>query len=75
MAVADRHGLLIVRNRKNAPIQDGHALRLYQRRWKVEKPFAWFHNFRRILTRWAYRLEIQHGFVHLVCQMNLLKHF
>jgi transposase len=32
--------------------QDGHPLRRYQRRWKVERLFAWFQNFRRIVVRY-----------------------
>src|SRR5215469_15645903 len=29
--------------------QDGRALRRYRRRWKVERLFAWLHNYRRIV--------------------------
>ena len=37
-------------NRKNTT-QDGRALRRYRRRWKVERLFAWLHNFRRLIVR------------------------
>ena len=32
--------------------QDGRTLRRYRRRWKVERLFAWLHNYRRIVVRW-----------------------
>jgi transposase len=31
--------------------QDGHTLRRYRRRWNIERLFAWFQNFRRIVLR------------------------
>lgn len=31
--------------------QDGRPLRRYRRHWKVERLFAWFHNFRRLVVR------------------------
>jgi transposase len=34
------------------PTQDGRALRRYQRRWKIERLFAWLQNFRRIVVRY-----------------------
>jgi len=61
--------------RKTEPTQDGRQLRRYRRRWKVERLFAWFHQFRRIVTRWDYRLDIFRGFVHLACLMILVRHF
>jgi transposase len=45
--------------------QDGRKLRRYRKRWKVERLFAWMHNFRRIVTRWEYHIENFLGFVHL----------
>ena len=44
----------LVRNRKNAPTQDGRPLRRYKRRWKVERLFAWLQNFRRLVVRYEY---------------------
>lgn len=38
------------RNRKRERTQDGRALRRYNRRWKIERLFAWPQNFRRIVT-------------------------
>lgn len=42
--------------------QDGRALRRYKRRWKVERLFAWMHNFRRLVTRWEVKIENFLGF-------------
>ena len=36
------------KNRKKPPTQDGRPLRRYKRRWKVERTFAWWGNFRRL---------------------------
>jgi transposase len=55
--------------------QDGRPLRRYVRRWKVERLFAWLHNFRRIVVRWDYYAEHFQGFVQLACVVILLKHF
>ncbi len=40
------------RNRKKPSLQDGRKLRRYARRWKVERTFSWFGNYRRLLIRW-----------------------
>jgi transposase len=37
-------------NRIKPMTQDGRELRRYKRRWKVERFFAWLHNFRRVVT-------------------------
>lgn len=43
---------MIAPNRSNRrKTQDGHPLRRYKRRWRVERLFAWIHNFRRIVIR------------------------
>ena len=62
-----------IRTRKRRT-QDGRALRRYRRRWKIERLFAWLHNFRRLVTRWEYRSSNFEGFVHLACLMILLRH-
>lgn len=49
-------------------------LRRYKKRWRVERLFAWFHNFRRLVTRWEYHVENFLGMVHLACLKLLLKH-
>lgn len=47
---------LIAPHRRNRKVktQDGRPLRRYRRRWKIERLFAWLHNFRRLVTRWEY---------------------
>ncbi len=41
---------------------NGRKLRRYQRRWKVERPFSWLGNFRRLIVRWARPIELDRGF-------------
>lgn len=40
--------------RSREATQDGRVLRRHRRRWKIERLFAWLHNFRRIVIRWDY---------------------
>ena len=61
------------RNRQRPSTQDGRPLRRYRRRWKVERLFAWLHDYRRILTRFEYHTENYLGFVHLGCILILLR--
>lgn len=42
-----------------------------KRRWKVERLFAWLHNFRRIITRWDVKASNYLAFVHL-CRILIL---
>src|SRR5271167_3511331 len=66
---------LIAPNRgRRSQTQDRRPLRRYKRRWKVERLFAWMHNFRRLVTRWEYHIENFLGFVHLACLQMLLRH-
>ncbi len=53
--------------------QDGRPLRRYRRRWKVERLFAWLHNFRRLVVRWERYPENFLGFVHLAGILILLR--
>src|SRR5512138_2255066 len=54
--------------------QDGRPLRRYRRRWTVERLFAWFQNFRRLVVRYDERLaENFLGMVHLACCVILLR--
>ena len=55
--------------------QDGRALRSYKRRWKIERLFAWMHHWRKLVTRYEYKLQNFTAFVKLVCIMLLLKHY
>ena len=44
--------------RKRPKTQDGRVLRRYKRRWKIERLFAWLHNYRRILVRYEYHAQL-----------------
>lgn len=61
------------RNLWKPKTQDGRILHRYQRRWKVERFFAWLQNFRRVATRFDYKAENYLGFVHLGCIIILLR--
>src|SRR5580658_4776292 len=61
-------------NRSRPVTQDGRALRRYRRRWKIERLFAWFHNYRRIVIRWEYYPENFLGMVQLACAAILLRY-
>lgn len=60
-------------NRKH-PTQDGRPLRRYRRRWRIERLFAWFQNFRRLVVRYEYHADNFQGFLHLACILLLLRH-
>lgn len=65
---------MIAPNRSNRiKTQDGRPLRRYKRRWRVERLFAWLHNFRRIVTRWDVKASNYLAFVHLGCILILLR--
>ncbi len=73
----DERGIeLIAPNRTNRKTftQDGRALRRYRRRWKVERLFAWFQNFRRLAVRYEYHADNFLGFLHLACIVLFLRH-
>ena len=53
--------------RSRKATQDGRVLRRYRRRWKIERLFAWLHNFRRVVIRWEYYPENFLGMVQLAC--------
>jgi transposase len=55
--------------------QDGRHLRRYQRRWLVERFFAWPQWKRRLLIRWEYDATNFLGFVQLASITMLLKQF
>jgi transposase len=60
--------------RSRKATQDGRVLRRYRRRWKIERLFAWLHNFRRVVIRWEYYPENFLGMVQLACAVILLRH-
>ncbi|MFC1680708.1 IS5 family transposase [Pseudomonadota bacterium] len=62
-------------NRKKPKSQDGRALRRYNRRWKVERLFAWLQNYRRLVTRFEYHIENFLAFLKLAAFMILAKKY
>jgi transposase len=60
-------------NRVRPATQDGRALRRYQRRWVVERFFAWLHNSRRLVVRWERYVENFEAMIHLACARILLR--
>src|SRR6266851_2588391 len=60
--------------RSKAPTQDRRVLRRYRHRWKIERLFAWLHNFRRVVIRWEYYPENFLGMVQLACAVILLRY-
>jgi transposase len=55
--------------------QDGRRLRRYERRWIVERFFAWMQWQRRLLVRWEYYSSNFLGFVQLAALCILIKQF
>lgn len=70
-----RRGIeLIAPNRSDRrKTQDGRQLRRYQRRWHVERLFAWLQHFRRLVTRYEHKAENFLGFLQLACALILLR--
>jgi transposase len=60
-------------NRVRRKTQDGRRLRRYERRWIVERFFAWMQWQRRLLVRRAYHPANFLGFVQLAAPCALLK--
>jgi transposase len=60
--------------RADRKTQDGRPLRRYLRRWKIERMFSWFYNFRRLVVRWEYHAENYLGLLRLACAVILLRH-
>ncbi|HEY6467229.1 MAG TPA: IS5 family transposase [Candidatus Acidoferrales bacterium] len=76
--IRERFGVQLVAphnpTRSRKATQDGRVLRRYRRRWKIERLFAWLHNFRRVAIRWEYYPENFLGMVQLACALILLRH-
>ena len=62
------------RGRTKPSFNDGRCLRRYAKRWKIERLFAWLHNFRRLVVRWEYYAENYLAFLQLGCAVILLRH-
>ena len=56
-------------NRVRPRTQDGRALRRYVRRWKIERLFAWLHNFRRLRIRWERDASMHRALLSLGCAL------
>jgi transposase len=54
--------------------QDGRPLRRARRRWKIERLFAWLHNYRRVVTRWERHAANFLGMIQLAAAVILLRH-
>ncbi len=76
--IRERFGVELVAphnsTRSRKATQDGRVLRRYRRRWKIERLFAWLHNFRRVVIRWEYYPENFLGMVQLACAIILLRY-
>ncbi len=76
--IRERFGVQLVAphqsTRSRKATQDGRVLRRYRRRWKIERLFAWLHNFRRVVIRWEYYPENFLGMVQLACAVILLRY-
>jgi transposase len=55
--------------------QDGRPLRRYRRRWKVERLFAWLHNFRKIFVRYEFHAFNFEAMVQLASIVLLLRRY
>jgi transposase len=60
---------------KKRHTQNRRRLRRYERRWLVERFFAWLRWQRRLLVRWEYYAENFLGFVQLASITILLEQF
>ena len=63
------------RSNRKKRTQDRRRLRRYERRWLVERFFAWIQWQRRLLVRWEYYAENFLGFVQLATIGILLRQF
>lgn len=69
--------LLIAPHRKGRTkpaFNDGRWLRRYRNRWKVERTFAWLGNFRRLVVRYEYHLQMYEAFFHVACLLITLRY-
>ena len=63
------------RSTRTLKTQEGRHLRRHERRWLVERFFAWLQWKRRLLIRGEYYASNFLGFVQLACMTMLLKQF
>ena len=63
------------KNRKRPSRNDGRRMRRYERRFVVERTFAWLHSYRRLLVRHEYYAFIYDGLLHLACAIIAVGRF
>lgn len=63
------------RNRSKPPMNDGRKLRRYRKRWKMERFFAWLHNYRRCVVRYDRHNRNFEGFVLMATACIYLKKY
>jgi len=72
-----QRGILLIaphrKGRRKPSLNDGRELRRYRKRWKVERTFAWFGNFRRLLVRQDHHLHVYEAFFHVACLIITLR--
>jgi transposase len=61
------------RIRVRAARQDGHKLRRYKRRWIVERTFAWYGSFRRLVVRSERSPSLYLAFFHLASALIVMR--
>ena len=66
---------MIAPHRVNRKTQDGQRLHRHERRWIVERFFAWIQWQCRLLVRWEYYAQNFLGFVQLAAMVVLLRQF
>tara|TARA_B100000029_G_scaffold478862_2_gene525365 strand:- start:434 stop:688 length:255 start_codon:yes stop_codon:yes gene_type:complete len=54
-------------------MQDRAALLRYKRRWIVERTFSWWRNFRRLVVRWDYHIEMYQDFINVACMLIVFR--
>ena len=75
--MADEDMILLAPHRQGRTkpsYNDGRRLRRYRKRWKVERLFAWLHNFRRLVVRYEYHSDNFHALLQLAAAIILLRH-
>jgi len=60
--------------RTKPAFNDGRWLSRYRKRWKIERLFAWLHNFRRLVVRYEYHSENYLALLQLACAIILLRY-
>jgi transposase len=60
--------------RTKPAFNDGRWMSRYRKRWKIERLFAWLHNFRRLVVRYEYHPENYHAFLQLACALILIRY-